>query len=295
MDSFLEGKTLQDLIQRKKEFDFFRKYSIKKIVYQKIHSDFLNKYCNRENLTKNTQNDFNNNGVPKPTSSWTRINNDNDGHCFYHSIWRFMVMTEHPKLTEFLEGKGESEKQEVLEDPGWNKKGVALLKYNLLHKDRQEKSFSLKQSLKFGYYNALSEISTEHYAGDHGEINEEYQLMANFLNIGIAILTPKDKKNNFQSYWTFFCPGEETMGFCNTDFRKLENIAFIINSNRNHYETLIPTPNNQDVIDIFIEDRDHIKRHDEGGGGQRKKNRKFSKNKRKSKQTKRKITNKNRI
>ena len=91
-------------------FVSFRKYSIEKIIYQKIHSDFLSKYdlrsgsgiCNHESLTEDTQNDFYDNGVPTPESSWTRINNDDDGHCFYHSIWRFMVMTEHPKLTTFL-------------------------------------------------------------------------------------------------------------------------------------------------------------------------------------------------
>lgn len=287
MDSFLEGKTLQDSIKE-----------IKKIIYQKIHSDFLNKYCgssgtcNRESLTTNTQNDFNDDGVPTPESSWTRIDNSSDGHCFYHSIWRFMVMTEHPQLTTFFNKKNFHHKPTVLSEPGWNKLGVLLVR-NRIMKEYPE----LAQLEKFMHSHQMARTgqSTPYYSGDIGIENREYQLMANFLEIGIAIFTPKNNSPYKKSFWTFFCPRDNNEGACESDFRGFQNIAFIINSNGNHFETLIPTPYNEDVIGILIKDREHINPPVEGHGGQRKKNRKFSKNKRKSKQTKRKITNKNRI
>ena len=304
MDSFLKGTTLTDLI---KVLVSLRQDSIEKIIYQKIHSDFLSKYdlrsgsgmCNLEILTEDTQNDFDDYGVPKSTSSWTRINNDPDGHCFYHSIWRFMVMTEHPKLTTFFKGH-ESLKPQFLSKPGWNRRGVVLLRDRIMDKYRK-----LKDLEKFMYSYEMARLGrpTPHFAGDIGIENKEYQLMANFLEIGIAIFTPKNNSPDKKSFWTFFCPHDETEGFCKRNFRDLENIAFIINSNviinskGNHFETLIPTPYNHDVISTLIQDRqdrEHIIRSS-SGGGQRKKNRKFSKNKRKSKQTKRKITNKNRL
>ena len=160
-----------------------------------------------------------------------------------------------------------------------------------------DKYEELKELEKFRYSHQMAKNGkpTKYYSGDIGIGNREYQLMANFLEIGIAIFTPKNNSPEKKSFWTFFCPGDNYEGACLRDFRDFNNIAFIINSNKNHYETLIATPYNQDVIYILIKDREHIKRHDEGHGGQRKKNRKFSKNKRKSKETKRKITNKNRI
>jgi hypothetical protein len=222
-----------------------------KLRNEKINENFLldckeksGKECNQEGLMEYTR-DFTDNGLPKAGTNWLRMNNDPDGHCFYHSMWRFMVMSYHPMvdkiLAQYIDGGGEE--HEIMESPGWNKKAAGLLREELI------KYLESKGHVNLSFYRdaakqAKEGKSTSRWAGTGHLQDFEYQAMADLLNTCIAIFVPKNSSGQGEGYWTLYCPGEEAGGFCPRDLKDCVYLAFIINSGGVHYETLIPAPIN---------------------------------------------------
>ena len=214
--------------------------------------------CHQEDLD-NYNNCFDHDGKPKIGSSWIRINNDPDGHCFYHSIWRFIVMTRHRILGQILfnslNREGDKYTKNLIKKPGWNKQAAGELRQALIDSD---------ESLNIDDYTYAREEAyrgeeTDMYAGD-GEMGEhEFQAMANLLDICIAIFFPKISSvvDPPIARWHIYCPNNNYYEFCDRDLDTCKDVAFIINSNLsgsqglggNHFETLIPC--NIELIDLL--------------------------------------------
>lgn len=251
---------------------FIYDYRILNYNYQEILNEFLNKCQQNEKgftgalLNSEYLSDFDENANPKEKdTNWTRINNQGDGSCFYHTIWRFIIMSNHKIMHQIIKMTKEEHpsnpKESVIklfEKPGWNPLATGILrqiiydKYSKYLKDPQ--FLNSIQYDKEGWFNNKSKNPQNNlnlFGGDgvEGTVVDEIQLMADLLEINIMILT--NISNTLQ--WQCYCPRESDQdpyyssgsffsGTCtNKKFTDPSKICFMVNGTKGqHFETLLP-------------------------------------------------------
>jgi hypothetical protein len=252
---------------------FIYDYRILNYNYQEILKEFLNKYQKSDQgftgalLNSKYLSDFDENANPKTDKNWTRINNQGDGSCFYHTIWRFIIMSNHMIMHQIIKMTKEEHpsnpKESVIklfEKPGWNPLATGILRqiiYNNYSAHLKEPQFldSIKYD-KEGWFKNItknSESNLNLFGGDgvKGPDVDEIQLMADLLKINIMILT--NISNTLQ--WHCYCPREPDQdqdqyyysgsffsGTCTKKkFTDPSKICFMVNGTKGqHFETLLP-------------------------------------------------------
>ena len=256
---------------------FIYDYRILNYNYQEILKEFLNK-CQQNNqeftgelLNSEYLSDFDKNANPKEGKNWTRINNQGDGSCFYHTIWRFIIMSNHKIMQQIIKMTKEEHpsnpKESVIklfEKPGWNPLATGILRqiiYNNYSAHLKNPQFlnSIRYD-KEGWFKNKSKNPHDNlnlFGGDGAKerVVDEIQLMADLLEINIMILTnigktlqwqcycprelDQDQYQNQDQYYSsgFFFPGT----CMNKQFTDPSKICFMVNGTiGRHFETLLP-------------------------------------------------------
>lgn len=208
-------------------------------------------------------------GDPDETKIFENVSNRGDGHCFYHTVLRFIndyrqyfqehgplivINGEHKTVDNLIPNGYDPEQQEA--------KDIYLLRKSLLenYPDRYSFSPNLYNDIQGKYfylqalYDSWENEGTSNYAGDGIAGTMEFMDMANMLNICMVIWNP-----DFGAWSLYLSTSDIQKGLenCGRGDANIANsqccplVLFINNKNKNHFDTLIPTPGMSENIEII--------------------------------------------